>query len=243
MSSINYKQPLEDDAHFQEYLKSKEATLRKKNKASRPQSTHMWALVFVLMVSLVGLGITALLQYRETQVLLAQYSDVAGVSDVQEIRNTITAEGFSIVLDEETPEGYVVTRSTGESDFVEGVTSVTTSFLAELENDQGDTVLSGIEVEVIEYDNRLNQSDFAESVVEELGENYSIVAGEIELPKDFAASIIRNTSDTTDGIDYHTAVTSSNYYVIKVYTQSSPFPELVTYTRFSDSLLGNLYLN
>lgn len=243
MSNINYKQPLEDDAFFQEYLKSKEEVLKKKNKATRPQSTHMWALVFVLMVSLVGLGITALLQYRNTQELLAQYSNVAGVSDTQNVQNIITAEGFSIVLKEETPDEYVVSRTSDTSEYVEDVLSVTTALVAELESTDGQPVKAGIEVEVIEYDNRLNQQDFAELVAQELGEDYDIIAGDISLPKDYAASIIKNTSETSNGINYHTAVTSSNYYVIKVYTQTSPFPELVSHTRFSDTLLSNLYLN
>lgn len=244
MSSVNFKQPLEDDSHFQDYLKSKEETIQKKDKAKRPQSTHMWALVFVLMVSLVGLGITALLQYQRSQTILAQFesSSVAGVSERTDVQNIITAEGFSIILDQPTPEGYELDRSSGPSEYLTELDSVTSSLLAQFDQDEAN-IISGIEVEVTEYDNALNKTEFADLVLSQLGEDYSKMAGEVEIPKNFSLTHLKNTSETTDGIDYYTAVTSNNYYVIKLYTQTSPFPEYITYTRFSDDLLSGLYLN
>lgn len=245
MSSIDYKQPLEDDSYFQDYLKSKAETLKKTNQATRPQSSHMWALIFVLMISLVGLGITALLQYQNTQQLLARYetADVAGANEGSiQIQNIITAEGFSIVLDEPTPEEYKLNRSTEISKFVPEIQSTTTSLIAPIDV-SGVTVQSGISVEVTEYDNKLTKEEFAEQVAQQLGEDYVVIGDEVSIPKDYSVTKIKNNGATTDNIEYYTTVTSSNYYVIKVYMQTAQFPELISNTRFSDTLLQNVYLN
>lgn len=245
MSAFDFKQPIQPNKYFEEYVRSKEQHIKSKLYRQPPQNAHLWAIVFVLMVSMVGLGVFALLQKQEMDRYLAGLNpnpSVAGISDSNQIgKNIITAEGFSLVLNTQTPEAFQLNRESGQFQPLEGQTAVTTSLLAKTNQDNQE-LLSGIQVSVIEYDNKLDRKTYDQAILKYLGQEYEIKGENISIPSEFQLSKIQHKTNP-DGVAYYTSVTLDNYYLIKVYNQTAKYPELTPITRFTDSLLEGLYLN
>lgn len=245
MNAINYQDPLQEDSHFQDYLKSKGEALKSSSRQQiqRPQSTHIPALLFVLMIGIVVLGSVALLQYRENQELLSRSKnpEVAGINDDVQ-KNIVTAYGFSLIFDTPLPEGFSLKQTINPSPYLTDTQAITTTFQAELKDDDK-TLLAGIEVSVSEFDNKRTNEEFASLVQSQLGGDYTILSSPVIIPNNYSAISIKHTSPTTDGIDYYTIVTSSNYYSIKVINQVANESKYEDYALTIDSIIQKLYLN
>lgn len=244
-AQFDFKKPIESNGNFKAFLNSKENTLKQKLSSEEPNSrvnNKSWVLVFVLMLSLIMLGTYTLLQGQENdrQVSTLKKQQVAGILE-ENTQNIVTAENFSLVLNQQTPKGFEITRQTGKFEYLENSEAVTTKFLAK-PSKGGQELITGIEVSVAEYDNQLDRKGFQEKVLSKLGNAYELKSEDVNLPKDFKVSKIQAKEDL-DSVSYYTAVTQDNYYLIKIYNQTSKFSDLNELSRFTDSFLQNLYLN
>lgn len=242
MSKIDFQQPLDNDKYFQEYLKSKEQSLKSKTKTEHPKQSHMWAVIFVLMLSLVSLGVLSLYQYRELQIEQSRTSGVAGISESGRVDNIISADGFSLKMDESTPSSFKIEREASTSRFNPDVPQVTTSIIATLEKGNQD-IRSGITVNAAEYDNKMDRVSYAKQVQKSLGPDYITSSENISIPKDVKISKITKNNPSPVDPTYYVAVTSNYYFVINVTNETAPDSEFVEITRFTDKMINSIYLN
>ena len=235
----------ENKSSIDKMLESKKSELQQKIlKNPRKHSSSAWVMVFILMITLVGLGTFTLNELKRSNESLSdiKQQQVAGVKDVQGFSYPpISGYGFTILPNQVVSEGFKLDRNTGQSKIFPGRTSVTSSFIAEELRD-GKKMKSGIEVEVLEYDNKYNQADFTEIVKKTLPSSFEITSKDIIIPRSFKISRIED-KDKTGGIVYYTAVTTDNYYIIKIYNQTKDYQEFLSVNRFTESILQNLFLN
>jgi hypothetical protein len=129
----------------------------------------------------------------------------------------IASDGFSFVLDKNIPAGYSKKSERIDFEWIVGKKGFQNSYLATEEIDT-ETVINGVSVQTAEYDNRYGLQNFAELVQSKLGADYNIDAEKLNLAGNIIAQKITNTKPR-EQINYYVAVSSDNYYVIKVYTQ------------------------
>lgn len=226
-------------------LETKKAELQQKIlKNPRKHTSSAWVVVFILMITLVGLGTFTLNELKRSNESLSdiKQQQVAGVKDVQGFNHPpISGYGFTILPNQTVSEDFKLDRNTGQSKIFPSRSSVVSSFIAEELRD-GKKMKSGIEVEVLEYDNKYNQADFTDIVKKTLPSSFEITSKDIIIPRSFKISRIED-KDKIGGIVYYTAVTTDNYYVIKIYNQTKDYQEFLSVNRFTESILQNLYLN
>jgi len=244
-TQFDFKKALDQQDSFESFLSSKENIIKQRLNSHSPENkvkSKSWALVFVLMLSLIVMGTYTLLQSRHNDRELAalKRERVAGVLE-ENTQNIVTADGFSLVLNQSTPKAFEIGRQTGKFEFLENTEATTTKFLAK-PTKGGQELLTGIEVSVAEYDNQLDNKSFSQKVLAKLGSSYEIKSEDVNLPKDFKVTKIQIKNDP-ESTAYYSAVTQDNYYLIKIYNQTSKYSDLNELSRFSDSLLQNLYLN
>ena len=143
-------------------------------------------------------------------------------------------------MDLKTPEGFAVTKKVVDSNFFENKKGVlSSSFIARKVKDEKELV-SGIQVLSSEYDFKLDQAGFANFVKEKLGEDWTILADDINLPGQVIVSKISKKDKTQT---YFTTVTKNYYYIIQVLNDTKGISEFNEISQFSDQLLLNLHLN
>jgi hypothetical protein len=240
---IDFQQAVEtQNSSFDSFLKNQEDALKYKLESKpSPASNQLWLLVSILMLSVIGLGVFTLYQKQNTekQIAALKNQQVAGVSE-NDSKVIIGADGFSLVLKNNAPESFKIDRRTVPFEFIPNKIASATRFVARINRDNRE-LISGIEVVVSEYDNKLTIDDFNKTVVQKLGSGWVVQETNITLPKDIKLTKYTNPNVQTDEI--YTALTADNYYLIKVYNQTTRYPDLAEISRFSDSILDYLYLN
>jgi len=231
---------------FQDYVSNKKLELEEKiHSHPRSSSSTVWVLVLILILTLIALGTFTLSQIRQSNQeisSLRQKNSVAGEMDQASYGfSPISGYGFTILPAEETPEGFELSRKTENSTVFETRSAVFSSYINE-KLIGGRKIRSGIEVEVLEYDNQYNQEQFSDLFAKKIGTGFKLVSNEISIPRNFKISRI-DPVDKNVGYSYYTAVTTDNYYIIKYYNQSSDISELKNLTRFTENLISWLYLN
>lgn len=231
---------------FQEFVNQKKQELEEKiNYNPRRSTSSAWILVFLLMLTLVGLGTFTLTQLRQNNQEISnlkQKNAVAGSTDENSYNYPpISGYAFTILPGEAVPAGYNLTRKTEQSTIFKDRTAVFSSYINESLN-SGRKIKSGIEVEVLEYDNKYNQQQFSDLIATTLGNNFKLVSNDIIIPRNFKISRI-DSQDKNIGYNYYVAVTNDNYYIIKIFNQSIGISDLKDVNRFTDNILGWLYLN
>ena len=194
-----------------------------------------------LLASLIGISYFSYTQWKEKEFLIAQnqQAQVAGAQD-EKVKNIVPGENFSLVMDLKTPEGFAVTKKVVDSNFFENKKGVlSSSFIARKVKDEKELV-SGIQVLSSEYDFKLDQAGFANFVKEKLGEDWTILADDINLPGQVIVSKISKKDKTQT---YFTTVTKIYYYIIQVLNDTKGISEFNEISQFSDQLLLNLHLN
>ena len=91
-----------------------------------------------------------------------------------------------------------------------------------------------------EYDFKLDQNSFANFVKEKLGNDWSILAEDINLPGQVQISKITKKDKSQT---YYTTATKNYYYIIQVLTDTKNSPEYQEINEFTEQLLPNLHLN
>ena len=190
-------------------------------------------IITILFLSLGGL---AGFSYWQTNIgKNNKKSQVAGIQD-NLVKNVISGDNFSLVLNEKTPDGFEMTKKSTQSPFFEQKNVVNSSFVKKIPN-SGDTVL-GIQIITSEYDSKLDQKTFAGKTRENLGNDWEILSENINLPGEVLLSKIQKKDKSQS---YYTTVTQNYYYVISILTKNKP--EYTETNRFVETLLPNLNLN
>jgi len=231
---------------FQDFIKAKKTELEEKiNSHPRSSSSSAWVIVFILMLSLVALGTFTLSQLNKNNQEISNLrtkNSVAGSTD-QNVFNypPVSGFGFTILPGEEAPDGFEISKKIQQSSVFPTRQAEVTSYINE-KLVSGRKLKSGIEVEVMEYDNQYNQQQFAELFVKVLGGGFEITSNDITIPRDFKISRI-DAIDKNVGYIYYSAVTADNYYIIKYFNQSSEISELKNLSKFTNNIISWLYLN
>jgi hypothetical protein len=198
--------------------------------------------VFLLLISLIAAGAFSIMQTLRIQELEEELNpgpEVAGVTTSLDGDNIIVGSGFSIIVEQKTPEGFKLETDFGPIDYLNQPGS-TTSLLAQVDKG-GVELLTGIVVEVVEYDNKLENEEFVERIQEYLGSSYSLTSERIQVSDQF--ELAKFIPQSQDDPTYYVTVTTDNYYLITLYNQTAEYPEFTDHTRFTDSLVPGLWLN
>lgn len=187
-------------------------------------------ILFLSLGSLVGFS------YWQWNSGKTRKSEVAGIQD-NSVKNIVSGDNFSLVLNEKTPDGFEMTKKNIQSLFFEQKNVVNSSFVKKISNSTGETTL-GIEIITSEYDSKLDQKGFATKIKENLGNDWNILSEDINLPGQVLLSKIQKKDKSQS---YYTTATKNYYYVISILTQNKP--EYAESNRFVESLLPNLNLN
>lgn len=237
---------LDRNTNFQDFVNNKKKELEERiSQHPKYSSTSAWVIVFVLILTIIALGTFTLTQIRQSNQEISnlkQKNSVAGSTEEGEVKfPPVSGYAFTIIPNQEIPEGFELNRNMVQSSVFSQRTAVNSSYITEKLN-SGRKIISGIEVEVLEYDNQFNQEEFAQEFVKKLGEGFKISSNDIIIPRNFKVSRI-DPVDKNIGYIYFTAVTNDNYYIIKYFNQSNDIPEYKGLTKFTESILESLYLN
>ncbi len=240
---IDFKQAVEaQNSNFDSFLNNQEEALKYKLESKpNPASNQLWLLVSVLMLSVIGLGVFTLYQKQNTekQIAALKNQQVAGVKESDD-KVIIGADGFSLVLKTPAPDAFKLDRRSVPFEFIPNKIASATRYVARINRDNRE-LISGLEIVVSEYDNKLTSEDYNKTVIQKLGSGWVQQETSITLPKDIKLTKYSNPNVQSDEI--YTALTADNYYLIKVYNQTVRYPDLAEISRFSDGILDYLYLN
>jgi hypothetical protein len=249
-TEFDFSRPIEFskfDAEIEPRHKPEEAPKPVEQSAKQPKqkglkNQQVLLIVFLLMVSLVVAGAFSIMQTLRIQELEEELNpgpEVAGITDSVDGDNIIVGSGFSIIVSEKTPEGFLLETDFGQVDLLDQSGS-TTTFMAELDKG-GAELLTGIQVQVVEYDNKLEIDEYIDLVEEYLGSDYSLSSERVKVSDQF--ELAKFVPQSQDDPVYYATVTTDNYYLISLYNQTSKYPEFTDHTRFTDSLIAGLWLN
>jgi hypothetical protein len=243
-TNFNFTQPIIEADNLNQYLDEKEKAI--KANLATAKKTHSngraWILVFVLLLSLIALATYTLVKNRENENQIAALKNQTSTSTTDpSTQNIVTADNFSLVLNTPTPDNFTMDRKVITSPYLDNQTAVQVDFTGK-NNKAGQDLISGIEVQVSEYDNKLDKTAFEQLVLSKLGDKYEIESTNISLPKNIMAAKIQQKDGNLDDT-YYVAVTQDNYYVIKLYNEASRYSEFDDVSSFTNTLLPNLYLN
>ncbi len=223
--------------------------LRSRLKTKHKSQTHqpkfnvrLFLLVIVLLLSLIAVGSFSIVQTMKIQDLeekLNNGSQVAGINEQIKKEHFIVGSGWTILVDQEPPDGYVLEHNLIEADYLNRKVSAT-SFLARI-NKGAMQLTTGIEIHTAEYDNKMTLEEFVSVIEQYLGKNYLKSNQILTVSNQF--DLVRFSPKSKDDPTYYVTMTFDNYYVIKVFNQTERFPEFIDYTRFTDKLISGLWLN
>jgi len=242
--NFNFQDPLgnvNSNKDFSSYAKNKAENIQAKIDSKTTGTNSIWLLVFVLIISFASLSVFSFTQIQRKNQEIAMYErgEVAGISDGA-VKNIIAGQDFSLVLDIKTPKGFNLDITQSNSPYLENQKTTQSTFINIIEKD-GVDLISGVEILTTQNDGNLDLKKFGETVSNKLGDDYTLSESIIELSNNRTA--LKIDSSKIDGIAHYVSVTQENYYVIKVYNQTTKHPDLVEYSRFSDIILSSLYLN
>ena len=206
----------------------------KKNKQSKS---------LVSIITLIALALACLCGYtvwmlRETNNQMENSSQISKSTPINPF--VISWDTASIVLDSQPTETFVKTSGPSKMDLLDGKKSTLSSYLNSTSRD-GKDLISGIEINSSEYDNKLSQDSFVDKVLENLGSEYSKGTDKIYLPKGFFTNKIISKSNSN--LAYYPVVSSDNYYIIKVKNDAKTAGSNLSTPKFVDELINKTYLN
>jgi hypothetical protein len=240
-NKFDFKQPYQSGEDFDTYIKETEYHLKNRID-SKTAHSNLITLVAILTIGLISLGGYVFWQMRDNESKLSdlQQKKVAGIQESTP-QNIFSGEGFSIVLKNNTPNGFKSEKISVDFPYIKGKKGVETTY-ASKQAIGSSSVTNSISIVSSENDNKYDTKKFSELVISSLGKDYEVKSEDISIPKNLKLTKIQKIGDS-DEINYYTTVTSDNYYVIKVVNESKNYPELDEYTKFTDSFLEGLYLN
>jgi hypothetical protein len=220
------------------YSEQKKAELNDKifhPKYSQNKSA-IWIMA-LLILSLTGLcGFTTYQIYNYEKTIAANNSK----SDLKNA-TIIAGDTFSFVINKPIPGGFSKESLRVDFEWLEGRKGFVNSFISK-EKIDGEDNYNGLSVYSTEYDSKLGQSEFTQSVATKIGDNYRISNERIALPNGVVLTPIIPINSRMK-ITYYTGVNAANYFVIKSYTQGKDNPKINDKAEFTKELLNNLRIN
>jgi hypothetical protein len=220
------------------YSEGKKAELTEKifNPKYNNNKSAIWVMT-ILIICLTGLcGFTTYQIYKYEHDL--EYK--ANKSNIKDAK-IITGDGFSFVIDTSIPNGFYKESNRIDFEWLEGKKGFVNSFISK-DNIDGEENINGVSVFSTEYDSKLSQKDFAQTVSEKLGDTFRLGLDKVSLGN---GTLLNHHAPVNPRIkiNYFTAVNSNSYYVIKVYNQGKDNPKVNDKAEFTKGLLNNLRLN
>ncbi len=246
-TQFDFSQPVsfEESDYYNDFDKQFKPRLNAKlnSQLNQPKfNSGLFLVVTVLLLSLIAIGSFSIVQTIKIQNLeekLNNGSQVAGINEQTSKEHFIVGSGWTILVDQKPPAGYVLEHSLIEADYLNRKVSAT-SFLARM-NKGAMQLTTGIEVHTAEYDNKMTLEEFVSVIEQYLGKKYLKSNQTLTVSGQF--DLVRFSPKSKDDPVYYVTVTFDNYYVIKIFNQTERFPEFIDYTRFTDKLISGLWLN
>ena len=240
-NKFDFKKPYQSGEDFDSYVKETEYHLKNRIDSKTTQSN------LVGIVSVLAIGIISLSGYiywdtnqRNSTSNSQSQKSVAGVQETP-IQNIFSGEGFSIMSKMDTPKGFQATKQSVDFTYIKGKKGIETTYAVK-QNIQNNIVTNSISIVSSENDNKYDIKEFTGIVNTVLGKDYKVDTQETTLPKNVKIFKIYRPADGP-GVNYYASITSDNYYVIKVVNESSVYPDLEQYTKFTNGFIEGLYLN
>lgn len=217
-----------------------ESQLKEEPKSKSKNRRLNMVFICFLLASLLGISYFGYSQWQEKENLIArsQKSQVAGIRD-EKTKNIIPGENFSFIMENKTPDGFAMTKKNVDSNLFDKKNILSTSFIVRKVKSEKELV-SGIQILISEYDFKLDQGGFATFVKEKLGDDWTILSEEINLPGQIKISKITKKDKSQT---YYTTATKNYYYIIQILTDTKNTPEYTEINQFTDQLLPSLHLN
>jgi hypothetical protein len=220
------------------YSENKKAELNDKifNAKYSQNKSAVWIMV-ILVLCLTGLcGFTTYQIYNYEKAIAAN----ANKNDLKNA-TIIAGDSFSFAIAKGIPSGFSKESQRVDFEWIEGRKGFVNSFMSK-EKIEGEENVNGLSVYTTEYDSKLGQSEFTQSVAGKIGNDYKISNERISLINGVILTPIIPINSRTK-ITYYTAVNTSNYFVIKSYTQGKDNPKINDKAEFTKELLNNLRIN
>jgi|GEM_PF-6986705 len=232
---FNFQPEFSNSDYFQDYIKKHQETMQQQIGPKRnPVEPLAWLLVIVLSVSTVGLSYWI---YRDSND--PSRTSIPALTFTKPANNVISGNNFSILLDETTPIDFEIKDQTSNSKLFptqSRTTSITaTKKIKDIEK------TTGIKVTSWEYDFKLDLETFTKRLSSTLGSNYNISTDRLKIPKDLELIQVKSNIDSNE--TYYVGLTRSNYYVIQLLDQLRDDSQSSNLTKFTNSLVPNIYLN
>lgn len=240
-NKFDFKKPYQSGEDFDTYIKETEYHLKNRID-SKTTHSNLLGLVTILTIGILSLGGYLFWQTQagNNALNILQQKKVAGAQETV-VQNIFSGQGFSIILKNNTPAGFESNKKTVDFPYIKNKKGVETTLFSK-QDFNGAIITNSISIVTSEYDNAYDMQKFSNLVVQNLGSDYEIKSSEISIPKNVKLTKIQKI-DSIGDVSYFAAVTTDNYYMIKIINESKDYPELSEYTKFTDSFLEGLYLN
>jgi hypothetical protein len=240
-NKFDYKKPYQSGEDFDSFIQETEYHLRNRIDAKKGNSGVI-AFISIASICLLSVGGYVYWQSNQnpTQVASGQLKQVAGVQENLN-QGTFSGDSFSVLLKTPTPKGFQAEKKSVDFLNIQRKKGTENTFYS-IQDNADKKITNSISVVSSEYDDKYNLAQFSETVIRALGADYETKPGEIMIPKNIRVVKIQKKTDPKN-VAYFAALTNDNYYLIKIINESKDVPELVEYTKFTDSFLENLYLN
>ncbi len=238
---FDFQKALEPKSVFEDFVVTKEKEIRDRinTKSTRSNTLSLWWFVLVLLlIALLCGGVYLGYKYISTQTSSkTKTTQVAKKTDSESIpSNIVSGDGFSLLLNTPTPEGFVSEKKTVEASAITGKIATNSSFNKTI----GDQKY-GLEVTTSGYDNKFDRDGYDLQVLKYLGTGSQLKDKNITLRKNITASKI--VTENAPNITYYTIVTVNNYYLVKISRAPESSPNSSTTNKFIDELLASINLN
>lgn len=232
---FNFQPEFSNSDYFQDYIKQHQEEVQKQIGPNRSRIEPLaWLLVIILSVSTVSLSYWIYEDSRNSS-----RNSAATLTFTKPTENVLSGDNFSLLLDEKTPIAFETRDQISDAKLFPTSSRTTTILATKKINDK--EAKSGIEVTSWEYDFRQDLESFTKSIASSLGSNYNISGERTRIPKDLELIQIKNSKDANE--TYYIGLTRNYYYVIRLRDELKNDPESNNLTRFTSSLVPNIYLN
>ena len=238
IEGFDFSAPAQQYKDFQEILTTTHLR-RKKSLFSRISSKFGYIFIILLIASIGWLSLSIFREVRSTTNL---GFSLASNFDNQKSTNVIPGKNFTIITDIVAPTDFKLYKTNLEykSKNLSSDSAFAYSYSTTL-NYQNQNSKAGVDVTSFSFDNKLDQNNFAGLVTKDFGGDWKVTDNQFLGTKGAKLSKLQSFQNPTT--IYYTTVTSSNYYLIKVYNPVANISEFEKTTNYINELINHIYFN